>query len=271
MSDLFIRRLNNWQTDIREGGAVFSPSRPSGGRRRTWRGWWSARPGRRRSSSSPDPAEPRSAWSALTRSGRPPPGGSPLTWFCWCSHRRSGGWRQKLCQLGARRQTKTKERRYHGVHGEVVVLSLQLGGVLVAAADLRVALQEHLLVVADPVEHLQKQNSQVRVEAAALARACSRWGRSQMNGCTQTPGLQWADGSAPTILHCGASVCLLVNIYCCCELGGSADAPLSPCETPTPLLAVCYFLKVVFDKNHNREEQNLLMQFQKSLGGTKQI
>lgn len=43
---------------------------------------------------------------------------------------------------------------YHGVHGEVVVLSLQLHGVLVAAADLGVTLQEHLLVVADPVKHL---------------------------------------------------------------------------------------------------------------------
>lgn len=45
---------------------------------------------------------------------------------------------------------------YHGVHGEMVVLSLQLHGVLVAAPDLGVTLQEHLLVVADPVKHLQE-------------------------------------------------------------------------------------------------------------------
>lgn len=45
---------------------------------------------------------------------------------------------------------------YHGVHGEVVVLSLQLHGVLVTPADLGVALQEHFLVVTDPVKHLQK-------------------------------------------------------------------------------------------------------------------
>lgn len=44
--------------------------------------------------------------------------------------------------------------RYHGVHGEVVVLSLQLHSVLVASAYLCVALQEHFLVVADPVKHL---------------------------------------------------------------------------------------------------------------------
>lgn len=50
---------------------------------------------------------------------------------------------------------------YHGVHGEVVVLSLQLHGVLVAPADLRVALQEHFLVVADPVEHLHTEQSGV--------------------------------------------------------------------------------------------------------------
>lgn len=46
--------------------------------------------------------------------------------------------------------------RYHGVHGEVVVLSLQLHGVLVTSANLGVALQEHFLVVTDPVKHLQK-------------------------------------------------------------------------------------------------------------------
>lgn len=67
--------------------------------------------------------------------------------------------RQKPPSDGARGQTETKDRAYHGVHGEVVVLRLQLGGVLVAAADLRVALEEHLLVVANPVEHLQKQHS----------------------------------------------------------------------------------------------------------------
>lgn len=43
---------------------------------------------------------------------------------------------------------------YHGVHGEVVVLSLQLHGVLVTSANLCVTLQEHFLVVADPVKHL---------------------------------------------------------------------------------------------------------------------
>lgn len=43
---------------------------------------------------------------------------------------------------------------YHGVHGEVVVLGLQLHSVLVTPANLCVTLQEHFLVVADPVEHL---------------------------------------------------------------------------------------------------------------------
>lgn len=44
---------------------------------------------------------------------------------------------------------------HHGIHGKVVVLCLQVQGVLVAHTDLCVALQEQLLVVADPVEHLE--------------------------------------------------------------------------------------------------------------------
>lgn len=49
---------------------------------------------------------------------------------------------------------------YHGVHGEVVVLRLQLRSMLVTATDLRVALEEHFLVVADPVKHLHKQHTE---------------------------------------------------------------------------------------------------------------
>lgn len=48
---------------------------------------------------------------------------------------------------------------YHGVHGEVVVLSLQLHSVLVTSADLCVTLQEHFLVVTDPVKHLRKKHT----------------------------------------------------------------------------------------------------------------
>lgn len=48
---------------------------------------------------------------------------------------------------------------YHGVHGKVIVLSLQLHGVLVTSADLRVALQEQFLIVADPVKHLQADHT----------------------------------------------------------------------------------------------------------------
>ena len=44
---------------------------------------------------------------------------------------------------------------HHGVHGEVVVLRLELHSVLVVHAHLCVVLQEHLLVVADPVKHLE--------------------------------------------------------------------------------------------------------------------
>lgn len=50
----------------------------------------------------------------------------------------------------------------------MVVLSLQLHGVLVAAADLRVALQEHFLVVADPVEHLHTRGKRQRVARSGL-------------------------------------------------------------------------------------------------------
>jgi len=46
---------------------------------------------------------------------------------------------------------------YHAVHSEVVVLGLQLHGVGVVVADLRVARQEQTLVVHDPVEHLDTQ------------------------------------------------------------------------------------------------------------------
>ena len=45
---------------------------------------------------------------------------------------------------------------YHAVHGEVVVLRLQLHGVLVVPPDLRVAGQEQALVVHDPVKHLHQ-------------------------------------------------------------------------------------------------------------------
>lgn len=44
---------------------------------------------------------------------------------------------------------------YHAVHGEVVVLGLQLHGVGVVVANLRVACQEQALVVQDPVKHLK--------------------------------------------------------------------------------------------------------------------
>lgn len=47
---------------------------------------------------------------------------------------------------------------YHGVHGEVVVLGLQLHSMLVTSAYLSVALQEHFLVVADPVKHLHTRH-----------------------------------------------------------------------------------------------------------------
>lgn len=44
---------------------------------------------------------------------------------------------------------------YHAVHCKVLVLRLQLHGVGVVVADLRVARQEQTLVVHDPVEHLR--------------------------------------------------------------------------------------------------------------------
>lgn len=50
--------------------------------------------------------------------------------------------------------SETKTASYHAVHGEVVVLGLQLDGVLVVSPDLRVAGEEKPLVVHDPVEHL---------------------------------------------------------------------------------------------------------------------
>lgn len=43
---------------------------------------------------------------------------------------------------------------YHAVHGEVVVLRLQLHRVGMAGPDLSVAVQKQALVVCDPVEHL---------------------------------------------------------------------------------------------------------------------
>lgn len=46
---------------------------------------------------------------------------------------------------------------HHGVHGEVVVLRLKVHSMLVAHADLSVALQEQLLIVTDPVEHLERE------------------------------------------------------------------------------------------------------------------
>lgn len=45
---------------------------------------------------------------------------------------------------------------YHAVHCEVLVLGLQLHGVGVVVADLRVARQEQTLVVHDPVKHLRR-------------------------------------------------------------------------------------------------------------------
>lgn len=48
---------------------------------------------------------------------------------------------------------------YHGVHGKVIVLSLQLHSMLVTSANLRVALQEQFLIVADPVKHLQTDHT----------------------------------------------------------------------------------------------------------------
>lgn len=49
------------------------------------------------------------------------------------------------------------KQTHHGVHGEVVVLRLEVHSVLVAHADLSVALQEQLFIVTDPVEHLQRE------------------------------------------------------------------------------------------------------------------
>lgn len=46
---------------------------------------------------------------------------------------------------------------HHGVHGKVVVLRLKVHSMLVVHADLSVALQEQLLIVTDPVEHLQRE------------------------------------------------------------------------------------------------------------------
>lgn len=43
---------------------------------------------------------------------------------------------------------------YHTVHGEVVVLGLELHGVRVAGPNLGVAVQKQALVVCDPVKHL---------------------------------------------------------------------------------------------------------------------
>lgn len=48
---------------------------------------------------------------------------------------------------------------YHGVHGKVVVLSLQLHSMLVAHADLCVALKKQFLIVTDPVKHLQRDDN----------------------------------------------------------------------------------------------------------------
>lgn len=44
---------------------------------------------------------------------------------------------------------------YHAVHGEVVVLGLQLHGMGVVVANFCVACQEQTLVVHDPVKHLK--------------------------------------------------------------------------------------------------------------------
>lgn len=49
------------------------------------------------------------------------------------------------------------KRTHHGVHGEVVVLRLKVHSVLVAHANLSVALQKQLFIVTDPVEHLQRE------------------------------------------------------------------------------------------------------------------
>lgn len=48
---------------------------------------------------------------------------------------------------------------YHGVHGKVFVLRLQLHSVLVAHADLCVALKKQFLIVTDPVKHLQRDEN----------------------------------------------------------------------------------------------------------------
>lgn len=49
---------------------------------------------------------------------------------------------------------------YHAVHGEVVVLGLQLHGVGVVVANFCVACQEQTLVVHDPVKHLKHREWQ---------------------------------------------------------------------------------------------------------------
>lgn len=49
------------------------------------------------------------------------------------------------------------KQTHHGVHGEVVVLRLKVHSVLVADADLSVALQEQFFIVTDPVEHLKRE------------------------------------------------------------------------------------------------------------------
>lgn len=49
---------------------------------------------------------------------------------------------------------KLENAPHHAVHGEVVVLRLQLNSVLVVPSDLCVAGEEEPLVVHDPVEHL---------------------------------------------------------------------------------------------------------------------
>lgn len=46
--------------------------------------------------------------------------------------------------------------RYHAVHGEVIVLGLQLYGVGMVVANLGIARQEQTLVVRDPVKHLDR-------------------------------------------------------------------------------------------------------------------
>lgn len=82
-----VRRTSTWHQIF---FLMISPAQPSGERRTTWRGWWSAHQVQQQNFSSPDPADLRSVLSVWRHSDWPPPGGSLPTWFCWYLHRHSG-------------------------------------------------------------------------------------------------------------------------------------------------------------------------------------